>query len=634
MPPESSLAPSHETSRGILLLEEYDALAIAIASALKKFAPQHGVRLARTLGEAEAAAAEMRPELFVLDLDPPPGGEVDFFNKLHDRFPEARVLVIAAGTSPELRAERGTAGAVQFIEKPFDLDQFGAAVQALLGPWATQNVGEERGTLRDLNVVDIVQLECVALSSAVVRLEAVDGRIGEIHFHHGEICHATTGDLRGALALEEIINWRGGKMSETELPPDAPKTIDLPWSILLLRAVRRTTENGSSQAHHPPPAPILPLPNESRGKTILVIDDTEMLLVFAADVLSVADETFYIVTALTGREGLALASTLRPDLIVLDYSLTDIDGAEVCRELLGDPTTARIPVLLMSGHLPELATTAADCRNVVMTLAKPFLSGALIDAVEKMLAAGPLPPEPTAVPPLQTQPPVVETPASPASMSAQPNGHGTEAAVLQATPVPSFSSSLETPTSPASSPNESQEETVTFSLEVLSMTLTPDFRLDSLHLKPAATAVGVRVAENGKVGMLVEAGFELGPAQLGPDGKIATLLLVPTLQPPQIFIGGSSLVVGAVRANSSAEKRTIEISATQAEPMRVQLTANFTLARLEFSPTFEITAVVLRAAGGIVRVGAGHDETALFELEQVQLDQAGRLQEMFVRAKR
>ncbi len=633
MPPESSLAPSDETSRSILLLEEYDALAIAIASALKKFAPQHGVRLARTLGEAEAAAAEMHPELFVLDLDPPPSGEVDFFTKLHDRFPAARVLVIAAGTSPELRAERGTAGAVQFIEKPFDLEQFGAAVQALLGPWATPSAAEERGTLRDLNVVDIVQLECLALSSAVVRLEAVDGRTGEIHFHHGEICHAATGDLRGAQALEEIVNWRGGKMSETELPLDAPKTIDLPWPILLLRAVRRTTENGSSQAQHPPPAPPLPLPNEPRGKTILVIDDTEMLLVFAADVLSVADETFNIVTALSGREGLSLASTLRPDLIVLDYSLTDSDGAEVCRELLADPTTARVPVLLMSGHLPELATTAADCRNVVMTLAKPFLSGALIDAVEKMLAAGPLP-EPTAIPPPQTEPLVVETPPAPASMSAQPNGYGTEAAVLQATPGPSFSSSPETSTSSASPPNESQEETVTFSLEVLSVKLTPDFRLDSLHLKPAGTAVGVHVAETGKVGMLVETGFELGPAQLGPDGKIATLLLVPTLQPPQLFSGGNSLAVGAVRANSSAGKRAIEISAAQAEPMRVQLTANFTLARLEFSPTFEISAVVLRASGSIVRVGAGKDESALFELEQVQLDQTGRLQEMFVRAKR
>ena len=77
----------------------------------------------------------MRPELFLLDLDPPPSGEIAFFHRLKAQHPDARALVIAPGTSRELRTERGTAGAIQFIEKPFDLAEFGAAVQALLGPW-------------------------------------------------------------------------------------------------------------------------------------------------------------------------------------------------------------------------------------------------------------------------------------------------------------------------------------------------------------------------------------------------------------------------------------------------------------------------------------------------------------------
>ena len=104
----------------------------------------------------------MRPELFVLDLDPPPSGEIAFFDRLKAHYPEARVLVIAAGTSRELRAERGTAGAIQFIEKPFDLAEFGAAVQALLGPWGCRPRRRVRGTLRDLHLVDIVQLKCLA----------------------------------------------------------------------------------------------------------------------------------------------------------------------------------------------------------------------------------------------------------------------------------------------------------------------------------------------------------------------------------------------------------------------------------------------------------------------------------------
>jgi len=65
--------------------------------------------VAHSFAEAETAAATMRPELFVLDLDPPPSGEIEFFSKLKAHYPEARVLVIASGTSSELRSERGTA---------------------------------------------------------------------------------------------------------------------------------------------------------------------------------------------------------------------------------------------------------------------------------------------------------------------------------------------------------------------------------------------------------------------------------------------------------------------------------------------------------------------------------------------
>ena len=63
--------------------------------------------------------------------------------------------------------------------------------------------------------------------------------------------------------------------------------------------------------------------------------------------------------------------------MLLDYSLTDMTGDKVCRALLENPATARIPVLMMSGHLSELAKTAAAYENVVAALPKPFLSGAL-----------------------------------------------------------------------------------------------------------------------------------------------------------------------------------------------------------------------------------------------------------------
>ena len=45
-----------------------------------------------------------------------------------------------------------------------------------------------------------------------------------------------------------------------------------------------------------------------------------------------------------------LAQELRPDVILLDYAMPDIDGAELSRRLRADPTTAAIPIILMSAH--------------------------------------------------------------------------------------------------------------------------------------------------------------------------------------------------------------------------------------------------------------------------------------------
>ncbi len=121
--------------RGLLLVEEYGALAVAIKSALPKFAAFHTVRVAPSFSRGLELANEIRPELFVLDLDPPPVGAIPFLIKLRADYPESRILVLAAGTSVTLCTARGKSAAIHFVEKPFDLTEFGAAVQDLIGPW-------------------------------------------------------------------------------------------------------------------------------------------------------------------------------------------------------------------------------------------------------------------------------------------------------------------------------------------------------------------------------------------------------------------------------------------------------------------------------------------------------------------
>src|SRR5258708_15782544 len=82
----------------------------------------------------------------------------------------------------------------------------------------------------------------------------------------------------------------------------------------------------------------------SRG-TILYVDDDELNRYAFSGIFREAG--FVVREAATGREALRLASE-KPDLVVLDVNLPDINGFEVCRRLKADPATASTPVLHVS----------------------------------------------------------------------------------------------------------------------------------------------------------------------------------------------------------------------------------------------------------------------------------------------
>ena len=307
----------------IVLLEEYDALAAAISSALKKFAPQHAAVVARSVKELEKLATELAPELFIFDVDPPWAGITPCLEQLRDSHPKARALVVGAAVPSEIAADRGFSGGLQFVEKPFELAAFGAAVQALLGPWRES---EFRGTLRALSTIDVILLHCAAGGSVIVEVRS-RSRTGEIHIRAGQISHAETGKLKGEDALIEILGWPKVNLGETRLSGSRPRTIDAGWPAIIVEILREGRPE-IQEAPQREPETVEP----KAGKKIALIDDTEMLLIFVEDVLAIAEPDLQITTAQSGTDGLREIARVNPDLVLLDYSLPDFNGDEVCRE--------------------------------------------------------------------------------------------------------------------------------------------------------------------------------------------------------------------------------------------------------------------------------------------------------------
>ncbi len=112
---------------------------------------------------------------------------------------------------------------------------------------------------------------------------------------------------------------------------------------------------------------------------ILVIDDSLTLRQFAKKLLAQHSPDSEILLAKDGSEGVALASSELPDIILLDYILPDFNGDEVCQKLLDQPSTSGIPVILMSSNVVEITRTEFQHTNVIKSLTKPF-TGELLGA--------------------------------------------------------------------------------------------------------------------------------------------------------------------------------------------------------------------------------------------------------------
>ncbi len=80
---------------------------------------------------------------------------------------------------------------------------------------------------------------------------------------------------------------------------------------------------------------------------ILVIDDDKSI--HQGFEVLFEDYGAKLFSALTGKEGIELAKQLKPDLVILDISLPDIKGWEVCRLLKSDTETKDIPIIMLTG---------------------------------------------------------------------------------------------------------------------------------------------------------------------------------------------------------------------------------------------------------------------------------------------
>jgi EAL domain-containing protein (putative c-di-GMP-specific phosphodiesterase class I)/CheY-like chemotaxis protein len=121
-------------------------------------------------------------------------------------------------------------------------------------------------------------------------------------------------------------------------------------------------------------------------RKILIVDDDEDILLIVQTLLTNAG--YAPVLARNGQEGIEQAMALRPDVILLDVTMPQISGWEVCATLKNLPETSSIPVVMLTvkSEIKDLITGMQVGADDYIT--KPFTKRHLLETVERLLEPG------------------------------------------------------------------------------------------------------------------------------------------------------------------------------------------------------------------------------------------------------
>lgn len=119
------------------------------------------------------------------------------------------------------------------------------------------------------------------------------------------------------------------------------------------------------------------------GYTVLLVDDTLENM----DILVAALENDVDVTmAMDGPSALESLAWERPDLVLLDIEMPDMDGYEVFRRIKADPANALIPIVFLSGRSSPEERVKGMEMGAVDFIAKPFVVGDVLATVRRTLS--------------------------------------------------------------------------------------------------------------------------------------------------------------------------------------------------------------------------------------------------------
>lgn len=116
---------------------------------------------------------------------------------------------------------------------------------------------------------------------------------------------------------------------------------------------------------------------------VLIVDDSPTEVHVIRSLLE--KNGFSTIVAVNGEEGVQMARAEHPDLILMDVVMPGMNGFQATRELSKDPTTAEIPVIMVTTKDQETDRAWAKRQGASDYIVKPFAANEMLDKVRGLL---------------------------------------------------------------------------------------------------------------------------------------------------------------------------------------------------------------------------------------------------------
>ena len=217
------------------------------------------VIMADNPAKALASLKDQALDMIVVDERMPIMSGLQFVRLARPRFPNVPIVVLTGHAEEQTWELLIREGVEVLLQKPSSSEGFQTLFLTLNQLIALEHKQGFRGVMHDVQLQDILQLECLRRKSSVLEVFS-KSEWGEIFIRTGNIVHAAVGVLTGEQAFHHLLNLKDGefRLKAYQEPPE--KTIALHWEMLLMESAQMRDETAGRESgislDEPTPTPL------------------------------------------------------------------------------------------------------------------------------------------------------------------------------------------------------------------------------------------------------------------------------------------------------------------------------------------------------------------------------------------